>query len=337
LVHQVDNPRNPWQTTHVELLGPPPDAALQIYEERAASILSENHSPDLPFRWTLNPYRGCFHACAYCYARPTHQYLDWGAGTDFDRKIVAKVNAPELLREHLSRPSWQGEWIVFSGVTDCYQPSEAVFGLTRSCLEACAEFRNPVGVITKGSLVERDLDVLQQLGDRTEVQVYVSIPFADDEDGRRMEPFASPPSRRFRTLERLHEAGIPTGIALAPLIPGLNDHQIPAILERARAAGAERAFMTLLHLPGEVLPVFEARLQAAFPERSAKVLHALESMRSGNLQENRFGRRMRGTGPRWGIIEKVFALHCRKLGLKADRERSMTKKRDPHRQGELFG
>jgi len=145
------------------------------------------------------------------------------------------------------------------------------------------------------------------------------------------------PAASYGALERLHQAGIPTGIALAPLIPGLNDHQIPAILERARAAGAERAFMTLLHLPGEVLPVFEARLQAAFPERSAKVLHALQSMRSGHLQENRFGRRMRGTGPRWEIIEKVFALHCRKLGLKADRERSMTRTRDPRRQGELFG
>ena len=332
----VANPPNPWHSTHVELLGPPPDAELKVYEERARSIVSQNDSPDLPFRWTLNPYRGCFHACAYCYARPTHQFLDWGAGTDFERMIVAKVNAPELLRERLARSSWKGEWIMFSGVTDCYQPLEAVYGLTRGCLEACAEFRNAVGIITKGALVERDLDLLQRVRDRAGLRVYLSIPFADDEMARLIEPNVSPPSRRFRTLESLSGAGIPTGVAVAPVIPGLNDHQIPEILERARAAGAERAFLTLLHLPAEVLPVFEERLAAAYPQRRDKVMHALESMREGNVQESRFGRRFRGSGPRWQILESMFKMHCNKLGLNADRERTLGRKPTAPRQRGLF-
>ena len=176
----VSNPPNPWQSVHAEWLGEPPEAALEIYEEEARSIVAENESPDVGFRFSVNPYRGCFHACAYCYARPTHQYLGWGAGTDFDRKIVVKVNAPELLRRELTRKSWKGDTIVFSGVTDCYQPAEAVYGLTRRCLEVCREFRNPVGIVTKGALVRRDVDVLSALAREAEVVVYVSIPFADD-------------------------------------------------------------------------------------------------------------------------------------------------------------
>ncbi|MDE3035985.1 MAG: radical SAM protein, partial [Nitrospirota bacterium] len=176
----VSNPPNPFESQHRHLLEPAPRAKLQVFEDSAREIISSNDSPDLPFRWSLNPYRGCFHACAYCYARPTHEYWGFGAGTDFDSKIIVKREAPTLLRRTLLKPSWHGELIVFSGNTDCYQPLEAAYGLTRACLEVCAEFRNPVGLITKAALITRDLDVLRRLHDQAWVQVYFSIPFADD-------------------------------------------------------------------------------------------------------------------------------------------------------------
>src|SRR5262249_52648938 len=182
------NPPNPWHTTHAEFLGEPPEAELEVYEETARSIVSENDSPDIGFRYSVNPYRGCFHACSYCYARPTHQYLDSGAGTDFERKIVVKVNAPELLRQRLSKKSWPGDTIVFSGVTDAYQPLEAVYGLTRRCLEVLAEFRNPVGIVTKGALVRRDRDLLPRLGRGAAARVHLSIPVAGDEAARLIRP-----------------------------------------------------------------------------------------------------------------------------------------------------
>jgi DNA repair photolyase len=242
----VSNPPNPWDSLHAEWLGEPPAAELQVFEEEARSIIAENDSPDVGFRFSVNPYRGCFHACAYCYARPTHQYLGWGAGTDFDRKIVAKTNAPELLRRELARRSWRGDTLVFSGVTDCYQPLEAVYGLTRRCLETCLEFRNPVGVVTKGALVRRDADLLGALAREADATVYVSIPFADAETARAVEPNVAAPDQRLEAIAALSAAGVPTGVAVAPVIPGLTDSDIPRILARARAAGATKAFLTLL-------------------------------------------------------------------------------------------
>src|SRR4051812_35386883 len=191
MVRPVANPPNPWSSTHVEWLEEPPPAALSIFEEEARSVLSENDSPDIGFRYSVNPYRGCLHACAYCYARPSHQYLGFGAGTDFDRKIVVKKNAPEVLRRELMRPSWTGERIMFSGNTDCYQPLEASYGLTRGCLEVCLDFQNPVSLITKSVLVRRDLDLLVELARRASVSFHMSICFADDEAARKMEPYAS--------------------------------------------------------------------------------------------------------------------------------------------------
>src|SRR5690606_5918133 len=178
----VANPPNPWSSSHTELLGMAPAADLRVYEEDAKSIVTENQSPDIPFRWSVNPYRGCFHGCAYCYARPTHQYLGFGAGTDFERTIIVKRNAAELLRAKLLRDSWRGETVVFSGVTDCYQPLEASYGLTRACLEVCAEFRQPVGIITKGALIERDIDLLAGLAQHGAASVFLSVPFADAGD-----------------------------------------------------------------------------------------------------------------------------------------------------------
>ncbi len=250
-----------------------------------------------------------------CYARPTHQYLGWGAGTDFDRKIVVKVNAPELLRKEMMRRSWKGDTLVFSGVTDSYQPLEAVYGITRRCLEVCAEFRNPVGIVTKGALVRRDIDILATLARESEAMVYVSVPFADDATGRAMEPNASLPSQRLETIARLSQAGIRTGVAIAPIIPGLNDSAIALVLARARDAGATSAFITLLRLPAEVLPVFQERLAEAFPDRAARVWSNLEQARGGKKNESRFGARMEGVGPRWAAIENLFEIECRRLGF----------------------
>jgi DNA repair photolyase len=315
VTRRVSNPPNPWDTVHAEWLGQPPPAELEVYEEDAKSIISENDSPDVGFRYSVNPYRGCFHACAYCYARPTHQYLGWGAGTDFDRKIVVKRNAAQLLRKEMMRRSWKGELLVFSGVTDCYQPLEAVYGITRACLEVCAEFRNPVGIVTKGALVRRDADLLARMSRESEAMVYVSVPFADDAVGRAIEPNASLPSQRLETIAALSAAGLRTGVAIAPVIPGLNDSDIAAVLSRAREAGATSAFLTLLRLPAEVLPVFEERLAEAFPDRAARVWSNLEQARGGKRNESRFGARMEGVGPRWAAIENLFEIECRRLGF----------------------
>ncbi|QDG50068.1 PA0069 family radical SAM protein [Persicimonas caeni] len=314
---QVDNPPNPWSSTHVEWLGEPPEAELCVYEEQARSILTKNNSPDIPFCFGVNPYRGCYHGCAYCYARPTHQYLDFGAGTDFERKIIVKTNAADLLLRAFEKPGWEREPVAFSGITDCYQPLEASYGITRKCLEVCAKIGNPVAIVTKGSLIRRDVDVLERLNEEAGVHVYVSIPFADDEFGWAVEPHASAISQRFRTIQILSEAGITTGVAIAPIIPGLNDSDVPTILERAAELGATRAFMTLLRLPAEVLPVFEGRIRQVMPDRADKILNTVRDVRQGKLNESQFGGRMVGKGPRWKIISKLFETQCKRLGLNA--------------------
>jgi len=316
----VSTPPNPWQTVHVEWIGPPPEARLEVYEEEAGVVVTENESPDVGFRFSVNPYRGCFHGCAYCYARPYHEYLDFGAGTDFERKIVVKVNAAEALERRFRSRTWAGDPIAFSGVTDCYQPLEASYGLTRRCLEVCLAYRNPVQVVTKGLLIRRDVDVLARLAREAQASVFFTIPFADPGPSRKMEPYAPPPAARFETLRLLAEAGIETGIGVAPIIPGLNESDIPALLERAREAGATRAFTILLRLPGSVEPVFRERLEASFPGRASKILNALGEMRAGRLSGGAFGERMRGAGPRWRMIEDLFHATCRRLGLNREDE-----------------
>ncbi|RMH37842.1 MAG: PA0069 family radical SAM protein [Nitrospirae bacterium] len=310
----VTNPPNPYLSEQRELLEPPPLVKPEIYEERVASILTRNDSPDLPFRWSLNPYRGCFHACAYCYARPTHEYWGFGAGTDFESKLIVKINAPSRLRATFMKLSWTGELIVFSGNTDCYQPLEASYHLTRDCLAVCAEFRNPVGIITKAALIERDLDLLKELHHRAWLQVYFSIPFADDDTARLVEPHAPSITRRLHTMAILSQAGISTGVSIAPIIPGLNDHDIPRVLRLAREAGAQNATYALLRLNGSVEQVFSHRMAQLFPQRMPKLTNRLREMREGRLSEHRFFKRLGGRGQAWKIIEQMFELHSRKLG-----------------------
>ncbi len=317
-VRPVSNPPNPWLSTEVEYLDEIPDAKLEVYEDHTREILASNDSPDVGFSWSVNPYRGCFHSCSYCYARPTHEYLGLGAGTDFDRKITVKPEAPRLLKEAFERPSWKGELIVFSGVTDCYQPLEASYRLTRGCLEVCAEYRNPVGIITKAALIERDLDVLERLRLEARVGVTVSIPIWNPEHARALEPFVATPARRMKTIERLAAAGLDVGVNIAPVIPGLSDADIPEILERAHAAGARRAGFVFLRLPGSVAKVFEERLRRDLPLRAERVLNRVREARGGKLYDSRWGVRGRGEGTYAEAARALFESTARRLGMNQD-------------------
>jgi len=311
----IANPPNPWRSSEVEYLDEIPRAELEIYEDQSKEVVARNDSPDIGFRYSVNPYRGCMHSCAYCYARPSHEYLSFGAGTDFDTKITVKRRAPELLRATFERRSWQGELVVFSGVTDCYQPLEASLRLTRGCLEVCAEYRNPVGIITKAPLIERDLDVLQDLSKRAQVHVSISIPIWDQAHARAIEPGVATPRRRIQTIQTLAKAGIPVGVMVAPIIPGLGDQDLAKVLTAAKDAGATRAGYVLLRLPGPVKDVFEERLRAALPLQAERVLHRLRETRGGKLYDARFGVRGRGEGLYADTIANLFDVTTRKLGL----------------------
>jgi DNA repair photolyase len=311
----VQNPPNRWHATAIEWLDGPPEHTLELFEDHSRSILSGNDSPDIPFRWSVNPYRGCYHGCAYCYARPTHPYLDFGAGTDFERKLTFKPDAPRLLAEAFAAPRWRGELVVFSGVTDCYQPLEVDHQLTRRCLEVCLAHRNPVGIITKSTVIERDVELLAALARETHLTVTISIPFFDAEIARAMEPYVPKPERRLRTIERLAAAGVPVGVNVAPLIPGLGDVDAPRILAAAAAAGARFYGMTMLRLPGPVAEVFESRLRALLPLRADRVLAQIADCRDGAKNDPRFGHRMRGVGPRWDAIARLVEQAAARHGL----------------------
>ncbi len=312
----INNPPNPYLTTSVEWIGEPPEAKLEIFEETATrSIITRNDSPDIPFEFSVNCYRGCPHACTYCFSRPTHEYLGWGAGTDFERKIVAKVNAPELLRAEFMKKSWKGDTLNFSFTSDPYVPLEANYHLTRKCLEVCLEFRNPVNLITKSALIRRDKDLIAQLVQAAAAEVFFTIPFADTATARAVEPFAPYPDARFAAMKDLADAGIPVGLGIAPVIPGLSESHIPELLQRAKDAGAKRAFFSMLRLPGSVAPYFVERLEEAMPDRAPKILRRIREMRDGKLNSPNFGERMRGSGIHWEMVRKVFKLHCERLGL----------------------
>lgn len=338
-MNYVENPPNPWLTHSVEWLGEPPEAKLEVFEEtNTRSIISHNDSPDVSFDYSLNCYRGCIHGCTYCFSRPTHEYLGYGAGTDFDRKIVVKVRAPELLRQELMKPSWKGDEIVFSFTSDPYIPLEAHYKLTRRCLEVCAEFCNPVGVITKSALIRRDIDVLQELTRVASLGVFFTIPFTDRESARAVEPFAPLPAARFHAMAELAAAGIKVGIGIAPVIPGLTT-DIPELLKRAKDAGATHAFINMLRLPGSVAPYFQERLHAKLPTKANRILNRIKEAREGKLNSSVFGERMRGKGQYWEATERLFKIHCERLGFNKKLVRgtaSQTTFRRPSAQPSLF-
>ena len=315
------NPANRYERLHVEQApddDAPPDAApvpTELYRDASRSILAENDSPDIGFRFSLNPYRGCEHGCIYCYARPSHEYLGFSAGLDFERKLMVKMDAPALLRSALASPRWQPQVIMLSGNTDCYQPVERKLALTRACLEVLAEFRNPVGVITKSALVTRDADLLSALAADGAAQVTLSITSLDADLARRMEPRAATPERRLHAIATLRAAGVPAGVMIGPVIPGLNDHEIPAILERAAAAGAQTASWVMVRLASPLDQLFTDWLEKHFPDRAARVLGRIRECRTGKLNDTRFRIRQRGLGPYATQIANLFTVSARRRGL----------------------
>lgn len=288
---------------------------IQYLPDDSKSIVSENKSPDIPFRYSVNPYRGCVHGCSYCYARNTHEFLGFNAGLDFETKIMVKHNAPQLFEAFLKRKSYQPEMISFSGVTDCYQPAERQFRLTRQCLEIALRYQQPVGIVSKNALVVRDLDLLQLLAAQNLVHVYLSITTLQPELARVMEPRTSIPAARLRAVRMLAEAGVPVGVMVAPVIPGLNDSEIPAILEQSRQAGAATANFILLRLPLTVEPVFREWLQRTQPERQELIESRVRQTRDGSMYESQWNQRMRGSGPIAEQIKQMFKLFAKKHGL----------------------
>lgn len=286
--------------------------------DQSQSIVSENKSPDIPFRFSLNPYRGCEHGCAYCYARPTHEYLGMSAGTDFESKIIIKEDAIELLTRWLARPGYECEPVMLSGVTDPYQPVERTRRLTRGLLEKLLECRHPVSLITKNALIERDLDVLSELAKLNLVHAAISITTLDAELARDLEPRTSTPAARYRAMRSLADAGVPVRVMTAPVIPGLNDHEIPSLLDRAAQAGATTAGYVMLRLPGAVADVFQGWLAEVRPAAHERVMAKIREVRGGELSDARFGSRMRGEGERADQIAALFKVFCRKLGLEPE-------------------
>jgi len=291
------NPANRFERLVVELDEPAErNPRTQFLRENARTIISRNDSPDIHFSASLNPYRGCEHGCSYCYARPYHEYLGFSSGLDFETRIVVKENAAAILRETLLSPKWKPEVLAMSAVTDCYQPVERGLRVTRDCLAVLAEFRNPVGIITKNHLVTRDIDLLSELAAHDACAVHVSVTTLDSELARRIEPRASLPAHRLDAISKLSAAGIPTAVVLAPIIPGLNDHEIPAILHAAREAGATRAAYTVLRLPHAVKEIFSSWLEEHVPGSREKILNRIRDLRGGDLNSSAFGERFRGTG-----------------------------------------
>jgi DNA repair photolyase len=292
-----------------------PGPRTRYLRDPSRSILSRNQSPDVGFDLSLNPYRGCEHGCSYCYARPSHEYLGLSSGLEFETLILVKRNAPELLRRALASPRWWPEVIAMSGVTDPYQPVERKLEITRGCLEVLAELRNPVAVTTKGRLVECDVDVLGELAERNAVSVTLSVTALGGSLARRMEPRAPQPGARLAAVKTLAAARIPVGVNVAPVIPGINDHEIPRILDAAAAAGAGWAGYLILRLPYGVKEIVERWLEDHFPERKAKVLSRIRQVRDGKLNDPRFRHRMRGEGPFAEQIRTLFEASRRRSGL----------------------
>lgn len=292
-----------------------PRLKTTVTEERAKSIITRNNSPDIPFRYSLNPYRGCEHGCIYCFARPTHAYLGLSPGLDFETRLFAKVNAPELLRAELSMRGFQSDVIAFGVNTDAYQPCEQKFAITRRCLEVASEFNQALGLITKSALIERDIDILQSLAARKLVHVSISLTTLDHHVSRYMEPRTAAPMRRLQTIKRLSEAGIPVSINVAPVIPFLTDHELETLIERGCEAGATSAGYVLLRLPWELKDLFRNWLENHFPLKAAHVMSRVQEMRGGRDNDPNFGSRMVGEGIFARLLEQRFTRACAKAGI----------------------
>jgi DNA repair photolyase len=312
------NPKNRFEWIEVEpdeTEGDEPRPETVYLRDHSRSIIARNDSPDIGFDASINPYRGCSHGCVYCFARPTHEYLGLSAGLDFESRILVKQDAPELLKKELSSPRWNPQVLSMSGVTDPYQPVERRLRITRRCLEVLAEFRNPVVIVTKNYLVTRDMDLLSELASHDAAAVAFSLTTLDDDLRRIMEPRTSRPARRLAAVEKLAAGSIPVGVMTAPVIPGLNDHELPNLLSAAAEAGATFAAYVPVRLPYAVAPLFEDWLARHFPERKDKVLNRIRSMRGGELNDASFGSRMRGEGLFAQHIAQLFSISCRKAGM----------------------
>ncbi|MEP6937550.1 MAG: PA0069 family radical SAM protein [Chthoniobacterales bacterium] len=319
------NPPNRFESLHLELdpIDPepgddvlPPPRQTQFYRDATKTIIARNDSPDVGFETSVNPYRGCEHGCIYCFARPSHEYLGFSAGLDFETKIMVKTEAPELLAKELSSRRWTPQVVAMSGVTDPYQPVERRLQLTRRCLQVLARFRNPVTIITKNRLVTRDVDVLTELSQHNAVSINISVTSLDAKLQRIMEPRTSSPLSRLGAVKQLSDAGIPVGVMVAPIIPGLTDHEVPAILQACAAAGAQFAGYVVLRLPWAVAPLFERWLEENFPDRKEKVLGRMREMRGGGrLYDSRWSKRQTGEGILAEQIGAIFQLSCRRSGI----------------------
>jgi len=318
----ASNPPNRFQPFHVEPLESEEEQQRAVptryYVDSSRSILAENDSPDVPFAFSINPYRGCEHGCIYCYARQTHEYLGFSAGVDFESKILVKPDAPELLERAFRRKSWQPQPVCLSGNTDCYQPVERRLELTRKCLQVFLKYRNPVTMVTKSQLITRDLDILQELAKLNLVSVHFSITTLDPCLARIMEPRAAAPHRRMEALHSLSGAGVPTGVSVSPVIPGLTDEEIPAIVRDAAANGARSAVYIIVRLPLAVEQLFVEWLERHMPARSAKILNRLREIRGGKLSTSDFSTRKQGEGKIAESIRALFEMSCRKNGLSQD-------------------
>ena len=291
----------------------------EVFRDATRSVISKNDSPDVGMDASVNPYRGCEHGCIYCFARPGHEYLGMSAGLDFETKLFAKPDAPELLARELGAKSYVPHTIMFSGNTDCYQPLERHMKITRACMDVCADFRQPVVIVTKNQLVTRDIDIFKRMAEYDCIAVKLSITSLDGSIARVMEPRASQPKLRLRAVEALARAGIPVGIMIGPVVPGLTDHEIPGILEAAANAGAKDAHYTMLRLPYGVKDLFQTWLGDHFPDRKDKVLNRIREIRGGKLNNAEFGERMRGQGFFAEQVAQIFAMHIKKQGLNKKR------------------
>src|SRR5438128_80572 len=318
------SPANRFEKLHVDLTDADvvdvdaearPRSATGYFRDGTKSVITRNSSPDVGFETSLNPYRGCEHGCIYCYARPTHEYLGFSAGLDFESKIMVKTNAPELLRAELESPRWRPQTLVLSGVTDPYQPIERKLRITRGCLEVLAKFRNPVAIITKNRLVTRDIDLLCELAKYNAVAVNVSVTSLDPGLQRVLEPRTSSPQARLDAIRQLRSAGIPTGVMVAPIIPGLTDHEVPRILDACARAGAQFGGYTIIRLPWAVAPLFEHWLEEHFPDRKEKVLGRIRDMRGNRLNNSQWHTRMTGEGIFAEQIASLFKVGCRRVGV----------------------